>query len=106
MRSPRRSSRLSRADRRKQSQARSGAAKFALALVIMGLIGAAYVLVSRGNRSLDATTLCPERPDSLTVLLVDVTDPMNLPQQQDFQNQLSRLKNSIPRFGQLSVLRV
>jgi hypothetical protein len=40
------------------------------------------------------------------VLLVDVTDPMNLAQRQDFLNQLERLRNSIPRYGKLSIVKV
>lgn len=74
--------------------------------MIMAAVAAAYITVARDSRSLDKVTLCPERPASVTVLLVDVTDAMNLPQQQDFQNQLVQLKNSIPRYGQLSVVRV
>lgn len=103
---PRQSSRPSRADLRRRSESRSGTTKFVVALVVMGLVAAAYVMVARSNIALDEVTLCPERPESLTVLLVDVTDPMNLPQQQDFQNQLVKLKNSIPRYGQLTVVRV
>ena len=99
-------SQISRADRRRKTQSQSGAAKFVVALVVIALIAAAYVIVVRSSRGLNPITLCPERPDTITVLIVDVTDPMNLAQQQDFQNQLVRLKNSIPRYGQLSVVRV
>lgn len=62
--------------------------------------------VQSSHRSLDATTLCPADPSSITVLLVDVTDPMNTPQRQDFMNQLAKLKNSIPRYGKLIVAKV
>lgn len=62
--------------------------------------------VQSSHRSLDPTTLCPADPSSITVLLVDVTDPMNTPQRQDFMNQLAKLKNSIPRYGKLIVAKV
>jgi hypothetical protein len=66
----------------------------------------AVVLALRSHRDLDAETLCPTDPASETVLLVDVTDPMNVAQRQDFLNQLERLKNSIPRYGRLTVVKV
>ena len=50
--------------------------------------------------------MCPADPTSVTILLVDVTDPMNVAQRQDFMNQLARLKNSIPRYGKLIVTKV
>lgn len=77
---------------------------FVVAVVLMA--GGAYFAVASGRRSLDAETLCPATADSLTVLLVDVTDPMNTAQRQDFANQLARLKNAIPRYGKLIVAKV
>lgn len=55
---------------------------------------------------LDPVTLCPAMPDTISVLLVDVTDTLSLPQRQDFRNQLERLRGSIPRYGKLSVFKV
>lgn len=72
----------------------------------MVLIAFIWFQVSASNRDLNATTLCPAEPESITVLIVDVTDPMNMPQRQDFQNQLASLRNSIPRYGQLIVAKV
>lgn len=65
-----------------------------------------YVKTVAGHRELDDITLCPSVPDSVTVLIVDVTDPMNLPQRQDFLNQLERLVDQIPRYGKLSIFKV
>ncbi|MDK2768328.1 MAG: hypothetical protein KYX69_11490 [Sphingomonas sp.] len=69
------------------------------------VMGGVYFTVASGQRQLD-DRLCPTTPDSITVLLVDVTDPMNMAQRQDFENQLTRLKNSIPRYGKLVVAKV
>lgn len=65
-----------------------------------------YLKTVSGHRELDETTLCPAVPDSVTILVVDVTDPMNLPQRQDFLNQLDRLVDQIPRYGKLAVIKV
>lgn len=98
--------RLSQVEKRRNQEQRKGV--FLIVVVAIAVIGvaAAYFAAVDNQRVLDPTTLCPQDPSSVTVLLVDVTDPMNLPQQQDFLNQLTKLKNSIPRFGQLTVMRV
>lgn len=79
-------------------------------IVVVAVFGIAlvttYVLVARGNRSLDDETLCSANPVSITVLLVDVTDPMTVAQRQDFQNQLVELRNAVPRYGKLVVVKV
>lgn len=72
----------------------------------VAVIAALYLQVVKGQRSLDEETLCPTSPSSITVLLVDVTDPMSTAQRQDFQNQLTSLRNSIPRYGKLVVTKV
>ncbi|MBB3909760.1 hypothetical protein [Sphingomonas desiccabilis] len=80
--------------------------KIAAVIAIVLVVGAIYFTVASSRRSLDAETLCPTTADSVTVLLVDVTDPMNTAQRQDFANQLTKLKNSIPRYGKLIVAKV
>lgn len=94
------------ADRRMEGEKRSGAMKFFVAVAIIIVFSTFYFYVRQSHKELDAKTQCPATPSSITVLLVDVTDPMNPPQQRDFQNQLTRLKNSIPRYGQLIVTRI
>lgn len=96
----------SAADVRKQSQSRKGAVMVGTVIAGVLALAGAYAYVNSSIRSLDEVTLCPSTPDSITVLLVDVTDPMNLAQRQDFINQLIRLKNTIPRFGKLIVAKV
>jgi hypothetical protein len=94
-----------RAERvRRQNQ--SAIVKIVIAIAVVGAVVFTYLKVQASHLSLDETTLCPARPISVTVLLVDVTDPMNTPQRQDFMNQLARLKNSIPRYGELVVSKV
>ncbi|MBY4598011.1 hypothetical protein K3217_21045 [bacterium BD-1] len=102
----RRSRRSGRRDGLQTAKAVAGIA--AVLLALGGLFGAYYYAVS-SNPELDASTMCPVNEQvisSATVLLVDVTDPMNLPQRQDFINQLNGLADQIPRYGKLSVFRV
>lgn len=75
------------------------------ALVIVGLIWTVYT-VTRDRKALDPVTACPPSASSITVLLVDVTDPLTLAQRQDFLNQLERLRDSVPRYGKLAIFQV
>lgn len=96
----------SAAAQKREAQSRSAIVKITLvALAFIGLL-VLYFQTVGGRRALDPTTLCPASPDSITVLLVDVTDPMNLAQRQDFINQLERLRNAIPRYGKLAIFKV
>lgn len=92
----------------RRNAGRAGKAWLTIALVLVAVIGIGllYFTVKSQQRALNEVTLCPPDPESLTILLVDVTDPMNLPQRQDFLNQLERLRNSIPRYGKLSIVKV
>jgi hypothetical protein len=91
---------------REARETRGAIIKIAAVVFVVGAFAALYLTVASKNRRLDPVTLCPADPASVTVLLVDVTDPMNAAQRQDFMNQLVRLKNSIPRYGQLIVTKV
>lgn len=86
-------------------EGRTALIKIVSVLAVVVIVGAVYFTIASSKRSLDAE-MCPTTPDSVTVLLVDVTDPMNAAQRQDFANQLVKLKNSIPRFGKLIVAKV
>lgn len=100
-----RNRRGSAAAERASSEGRKATAKIILVVAIVLLVGGVYFWAASSRRDLDEQ-LCPTRPDSVTVLLVDVTDPMNMAQRQDFENQLTKLKNSIPRYGKLIVAKV
>jgi len=100
-----RDGRGSAAAQRAASENRRAALKIALVVAVVLLVGGIYFWAASSRRTLD-DQLCPTTPDSITVLLVDVTDPMNMAQRQDFENQLTKLKNSIPRYGKLVVAKV
>ncbi|EZP70367.1 hypothetical protein BV96_03332 [Sphingomonas paucimobilis] len=87
------------------SERRNATLKIVFVVAVVLLVGGIYFWAASSRRSLD-DQLCPTTPDSVTVLLVDVTDPMNMAQRQDFDNQLTKLKNSIPRYGKLIVAKV
>lgn len=91
---------------REARESRGAILKIASVIIVVGVFAGIYLVVASQNKRLDPVTLCPADPESVTVLLVDVTDPMNSAQRQDFMNQLIRLKNSIPRYGQLIVTKV
>ena len=105
MRKPR-SKRRSAAAARAAHDSRKGWLQICAVVVLIAVVGSAYFAVARGNKALDDETLCPSVPSSVTVLLVDVTDPMTTAQKQDFRNQLNRLRSSIPRYGKLIVTKV
>lgn len=102
----RRPRRQSRAAARSQAESRGGIIKIAVVVCLVAAGAFTFMKVSASQRALDDQTLCPAQPTSITVLLVDVTDPMNVPQRQDFRNQLAALRNEIPRYGQLIVAQV
>ncbi len=91
---------------RASRESRSAMFKIAVVVAFVIVVGAVYLAILSSRRSLDPDTLCPSTADSVTVLLVDVTDPMNTAQKQDFANQLAKLKNSVPRYGKLIVAKV
>lgn len=93
-------------DQRRDKENRKGVIQLGVAAVVLGALFAAYFVAVSGRRSLDPVTLCPASPDSITILLVDVTDPLNLAQRQDFINQLEQLRSTIPQYGKLAVFKV
>lgn len=97
--------RSSAAAQRASTESRTATLKIVSVIAVVLIFGGIYFWAASSRRSLD-DQLCPTTPDSITVLLVDVTDPMNMAQRQDFENQLTKLKNSIPRYGKLIVAKV
>lgn len=97
--------RQSAAAKRAGKESRIGLLKVGGVAAAAAAVGIIYFSAARANRPLDEN-LCPVSPSSITVLLVDVTDPLSVAQRQDFQNQLIRLRNSIPRYGKLIVAKV
>ncbi|MDG2518091.1 hypothetical protein [Lysobacter soli] len=97
---------LTTAQKRKRKEALGATRNIGVVLVVLAVIGFFYFKAVLSQHSLDEATLCPASPQSVTVLLVDVTDPMNLPQKQDFLNQLDSLVESVPRYGKLVIAKV
>lgn len=101
--------RTRRSDQRNQGQTIKAVVGIFVAVAVLAAMFGAYIYASSTNPELDKQTLCPidqKKITSLTVLLVDVTDPMNLPQRQDFINQLDKLAEGIPRNGKLVITKV
>jgi hypothetical protein len=77
------------------------------AILIIG--GAILALKGRsGTVPTDPTSLCPTRrpPSEVMVLLLDVSSRFSEPQRLQLQNQLARLRDSIPRLGLVEVYTV
>lgn len=91
---------------RDDAQKRSAYVKIVGVVVAFAALIGIYVTTVAGRKTLDPTTQCPASPESITVLLVDVTDPLNVPQRQDFINQLERLRGTIPLYGKLAIFKV
>jgi hypothetical protein len=84
------------------------AAAAAVALILIGL-GTALALKGRAATvPTDPATLCPSKspPSELLVILLDVSDRFSEPQRLQIQNQLTRLRDSISRFGLIEVYTV
>ena len=97
---------ITASQRRRLAERNSAYRNIAIVAVALSVIAYVFVTVVLRNRTLDKTTLCPALPDSVTVVLVDVTDPMTLPQRQDFLNQFDLLIEKIPRYGKLVIAKV
>ena len=84
----------------------AGTAAAAGVLIVIGV-----VLALKGNSvavPTVAATLCPtQRPlAQVTVILLDLSDRLSEPQRLQIQNQLARLRDSVPRFGLIEVYTV
>jgi hypothetical protein len=83
----------------------------AAAAVAVILIGVGTTLALKGRAATvptDPATLCPTEspPSELLVVLLDVSDRFSEPQRLQIQNQLTRLRDSISRFGLVEVYTV
>jgi hypothetical protein len=84
------------------------AAAAAVAVILIG-VGTALALKGRAATvPTDPATLCPTKspPSELLVILLDVSDRFSEPQRLQIQNQLTRLRDSISRFGLIEVYTV
>jgi hypothetical protein len=77
----------------------AGAAAVALILIVGG---ATLALKGRAaSVPTDPNTLCPtkRRPSEVLVILLDVSSRFSEPQRLELQNQMARIRDSIPRLG-------
>lgn len=67
-------------------------------------IAAAAIVMRFGARETDRATGCPkDRYDSVTVVLIDLTDPVNAVQAAALRNALLKIRNDVPRYGRLEI---
>ena len=93
-------------EQRDEAHKRSAYVKIGGVAAAFAVLIGVYVATMASRQMLDPLTQCPVSPESITVLLVDVTDPLNIPQRQDFINQLERLRGNIPLYGKLAIFKV
>jgi hypothetical protein len=96
----------STSSQRKGDETRKAIRNILIVLALVGVVAFFYFRSVLSQRSVDEETACPSEVDGVTVLLVDVTDPMNTPQRQDFRNQLDKLLGQIDRYEKLVVVKV
>jgi hypothetical protein len=92
---------------RKAREDRVGVILIAVALAVASVV--AYFLYQRAQQrvELDKRSMCPvDGPQSVTVLLVDVTDELSPPQRQDMRNQLAAAQADIPQYGAFELFTV
>jgi hypothetical protein len=66
-----------------------------------------FVIARQSHVELDPETFCPKAgPQTLTVLVVDTTDPLNLVQRTHVLNRIEMLVSEIPRYGALEIYTV
>lgn len=80
-----------------------------LAVLALAGVGGTIVFFQQKAkvRILDQATYCPaDGADSVTVVLVDMTDEITQAQRQDFHNQFAGLRESVPRYGEIDIYAV
>jgi hypothetical protein len=82
----------------------------AAALAVILIAGGATLALKGRAASVptDGNTLCPTKrpPSEILVILLDVSSRFSEPQRLQLQNQMARLRDSIPRFGLVEVYTV
>lgn len=83
----------------------------AVSITLLLLVGGGSVLYMKGRAASPATdpvTLCLVHapPPEVVVVLLDVTDQLSEPQRLEIRNHLTRVRNSLQRFGLVEVYTV
>jgi hypothetical protein len=98
---------MSRVSRRKRRRDFIGWMLILFSLVSIG--GLAYVYHGTMSRTvaLNPDNMCPQTgPHSITVVLIDTTDPLDPVQHEDVRKQLEDIKDDVPRYGEIELFTV
>src|SRR3546814_5040552 len=91
----------------REAARRRGIVIILLVLVAVAGIGGAYWYVDSGRVALDKVTYCPQDgAHSLTVVLLDRTDPLTTVQRAALRGRLEEVKQAVPRYGALTIYSV
>ena len=93
--------------KRKRAQDRLGIALIVLVALVIAGGGAGYFYLQQTKMVLDETTLCPKGgAPTLTVVLVDRTDPLTTVQRSALRGRLEEIKDSVTQYGALQIYSV
>ncbi len=91
----------------KRAQDRLGIALITLVALVIAGGGAGYFYLQQSRVALDETTLCPkDGARTLTVVLVDRTDPLTTIQGASLRQRLEEIKDGIAQYGALKIYSV
>jgi len=78
-----------------------------IAVLAVLVVGYLYRRLSSERVAFDPETLCPlDGPKSLTVVLIDTTDPLDGVQKEDVKKRLEDIKDTMPKWGELQLFTV
>ena len=91
-------------NKRKRGQDLIGIALIVLVVLVIAGGGAGYFYLQQTRVALDETTLCPKGgARTLTVVLVDRTDPLTTIQRAALRRRLEEIKDSVAQYGALRI---
>jgi len=98
---------MSPAKRRKRRQDFLGWLMISLSVIAVAVIAYLYQSVRSREVPLNPSDMCPQTgPHSITVVLVDATDPLSIVQKMAVEKELEDLKNGVPRYGEIELFAV
>lgn len=75
-----------------------------LGLLLLAVIGGTGIYFKSSERPVDRETGCPaDAYDSITVALIDLTDPVNPVRAAALRNALLKVRNEVPKFGRFEI---
>jgi hypothetical protein len=93
--------------KRKRARDRIGIALIVLVVLVIAGGGAGYFYLQQTRVALDETTLCPKNgARTLTVVLVDRTDPLNTVQKEALRDRLQEIQDNVAQYGALKIYSV